>query len=161
MFLLETVAYELVLQKPLSCNKICWAYFVARKWLMLLESKSARVHKHGLVLVPRSPPAHTRISGRVKNNVIAWGCCYDGRNGLKPALKKGWRCNSECNSCASNKTLQDDDQCSIGVWTLDVVMHFRWCCYRWEESTKRSLFGWSFRRSLCETISSALVYFFE
>ncbi len=31
------------------------------------------------------------------------------------------------------------------------------CCYRWEESTKRSLFGWSFRRSLCETTLSAWV----
>ncbi len=27
-------------------------------------------------------------------------------------------------------------------------------CYRWEESTRRSLLGWTFRRSLCETNDS-------
>ncbi len=33
-------------------------------------------------------------------------------------------------------------------------------CYRWEESTRHSFFVWSFRRSGCETTSSAIVYFY-
>ncbi len=31
------------------------------------------------------------------------------------------------------------------------------CCYRWNDSTRHSFFGWRFRRSGCETTSSAFV----
>ncbi len=95
---------------------------------------------------------------RTASQLIYWRCVY--------YLYNIWRCVLNKLICAvirKGRYVPHSRYALVFIYNLILYIGISAscveCCYRWEESTKRLLFGWSFRRSLCETTSSALVYF--